>query len=304
MYSVAEADLKQLGWVRTGTNISYYKNNFTVFGNPDEKFPSKKKTKMYYTLTFTVVFQHDKDVCYFAYHYPYTYSMLLVSNYCECHSIIGLILPCVVLFQTDLEAIKDTVKSRDLYYHRQPLCTTLCGNTCPLITISSGPCAPQGKQRQHIYSYRYYLCDRTTKMVLVTSITHNLAAAEGEKDSKKYIVLSARVHPGESNSSWVMKGLLQHLVSDHPDAKALRERFVFKIIPMLNPDGVIHGRYVCACMFACASIRVCVSCVHPVCVCVCVASGMVIWGEAYSNSHSRELAWQRGTSYTPARARN
>ena len=28
-------------------------------------------------------------------------------------------------------------------------------------------------------------------------------------------------------------------------AKAFRERFVLKIIPMLNPDGVYHGHYRC-----------------------------------------------------------
>lgn len=39
-------------------------------------------------------------------------------------------------------------------------------------------------------------------------------------------------------------GVLQHLVSDHPVAQALRNKFVFKVVPMLNPDGVIHGRQV------------------------------------------------------------
>lgn len=32
-------------------------------------------------------------------------------------------------------------------------------------------------------------------------------------------------------------------MSEDEDAKVLRERFVFKIIPMLNPDGVIVGNY-------------------------------------------------------------
>ena len=37
-------------------------------------------------------------------------------------------------------------------------------------------------------------------------------------------------------------GVLQLLVSDHPTAQALRSKFVFKVVPMLNPDGVMHGR--------------------------------------------------------------
>ena len=36
--------------------------------------------KCYYTLTFTITFPHAKDACYLAYHYPYTYSALMVSS--------------------------------------------------------------------------------------------------------------------------------------------------------------------------------------------------------------------------------
>jgi murein tripeptide amidase MpaA len=51
------------------------------------------------------------------------------------------------------------------------------------------------------------------------------------------------VHPGESNASFIVEGFIKFLMSDHEDAVSLRERFVFKIIPMLNPDGVIVGNY-------------------------------------------------------------
>jgi len=63
---------------------------------------------------------------------------------------------------------------------------------------------------------------------------------------KKGVFLSARVHPGESNSSWMMKGIIDFLVSSAPEAKALRDNFVFKIVPILNPDGVINGNYRCS----------------------------------------------------------
>jgi murein tripeptide amidase MpaA len=44
----------------------------------------------------------------------------------------------------------------------------------------------------------------------------------------------------------MMKGIIDFLVSDCPEARVLREKFVFKIIPMLNPDGVINGNYRCS----------------------------------------------------------
>lgn len=59
--------------------------------------------------------------------------------------------------------------------------------------------------------------------------------------NRPYIVLTGRVHPGESNASWVMMGTLEFLCSSDPVAQCLREAFVFKIVPMLNPDGVING---------------------------------------------------------------
>ena len=47
----------------------------------------------------------------------------------------------------------------------------------------------------------------------------------------------------ESNSSYIMEGTLDYLVSNEEGAEYLRNNFVFKIIPMMNPDGVIIGNY-------------------------------------------------------------
>jgi len=58
--------------------------------------------------------------------------------------------------------------------------------------------------------------------------------------------LTARIHPGETISSWIMKGIIDFLISSDPKANELRNKFVFKIVPMLNPDGVINGNYRCS----------------------------------------------------------
>ncbi len=42
-------------------------------------------------------------------------------------------------------------------------------------------------------------------------------------------------------SSWVMQGVLHYLTGESDTAATLRNTFIFKIVPMLNPDGVIVG---------------------------------------------------------------
>ena len=76
-------------------------------------------------------------------------------------------------------------------------------------------------------------------MLIIT----NLLSSQDEIAERPSIILSSRVHPGESNASFIIEGTIKFLVSNEPEAKMLRDRYVFKIIPMLNPDGVIAGNY-------------------------------------------------------------
>lgn len=66
-----------------------------------------------------------------------------------------------------------------------------------------------------------------------------------EVKARKGVVFTARVHPGETVGSWMMKGVINFLTSSDPEAENLRRNFVFKIVPMMNPDGVINGNYRC-----------------------------------------------------------
>lgn len=63
---------------------------------------------------------------------------------------------------------------------------------------------------------------------------------------KKGVILTARVHPGEPNASYMIRGAIEFLLSDCKEAKMLRKKIVFKVVPMLNPDGVIYGNYRCS----------------------------------------------------------
>lgn len=63
---------------------------------------------------------------------------------------------------------------------------------------------------------------------------------------RKGIMITGRVHPSETTGSWVMEGILKYLTS--PEATDLLNTYIFYIIPMLNPDGVICGNSRCGLM--------------------------------------------------------
>ncbi|CAH8612819.1 unnamed protein product [Heterobilharzia americana] len=60
---------------------------------------------------------------------------------------------------------------------------------------------------------------------------------------KRIIFVTARVHPGETPSSYVCQGFIDFMINNHPIARQLRKHLIFKIVPMLNPDGVYLGNY-------------------------------------------------------------
>ena len=110
--------------------------------------------------------------------------------------------------QEDLAAIQNN-PARAQFCSQRLLCRTLAGNNVYILTIT----AP---------------------------------ASQEDMKRKQVIVLSARVHPGETPSSWIMRGILHFLTGDSDVSTRLRDNFIFKIVPMLNPDGCIVGNTRCS----------------------------------------------------------
>ena len=79
-------------------------------------------------------------------------------------------------------------------------------------------------------------------LIIITNFESN----DYDISLRQAIIITGRVHPGESNSSFIVQGILDFLIGDSPIAVELRNKYVFKVIPMLNPDGVIVGNYRCS----------------------------------------------------------
>jgi len=91
-----------------------------------------------------------------------------------------------------------------MYYQRTELCRTMTGLPLYKIIIS-----------------RDLRCQRKNQIVLITS----------------------RVHSGETPGSEVFRGIYDFITSDCREAKYLRRFYTFILIPCMNPDGVICGNY-------------------------------------------------------------
>ena len=61
--------------------------------------------------------------------------------------------------------------------------------------------------------------------------------------SKKYVVITCRIRPGEAPASYLLEGLVHSLLQDLDESRAALDNYIFVIYPMLDPDAVAHGHW-------------------------------------------------------------
>ncbi|CAH1114197.1 unnamed protein product [Psylliodes chrysocephalus] len=165
-----------------------------------------------FTLSFKFRTSDNTDaIMYFAFTYPFSYSELermlmnIDAKYLNIHPI----------------------SDDDIYYVRETVTHSTDGKPIDLLTITS-----------------YHGASQDREVKLKNLFSKSIVPRPFKFPGKKVIFVSARVHPGETPSSFVFNGLLSLLLSrDDIIAQTLRKMYVFKLIPFLNPDGVSRGHY-------------------------------------------------------------
>ncbi|XP_065443462.1 cytosolic carboxypeptidase-like protein 5 isoform X12 [Chrysemys picta bellii] len=178
--------------------------------------PTFEMMETQFVLSFVHRFlEYRGTTTYFAFCYPFSYT--------ECQEMLAQL-------DSRFEECKYMSPSSTLdsiYYHRELLCRSLDNLRVDLLTVTS--CHGMREEREPRLDNVFP--DEATPR------PHCFAG-------KRVFFLSSRVHPGETPSSFVFNGFLEFILrEDDPRAQMLRRMFVFKLVPMLNPDGVVRGHY-------------------------------------------------------------
>ena len=205
-YSTMAAAKENLGWHRDCYNSIYYVNNLYVYNTNNDK------KRNLHSLSFDYEFKYDNDTVYFANCIPYFYSTLMKElNHYELN------------------------EEKYPYFYRKTLATTLGGNDLDMLTINS---------MYDIYKngITSVIMPKTNNFLTIKNNYENNNNNNSQIiDERKAVVLIGRQHPGETVGSYVVKGCMDFLMGNSDEAKKLREIYLFKIVPMMNPDGVLVG---------------------------------------------------------------
>lgn len=167
-------------------------------------------------LQFDHTFAALDDCVEFAFCFPYAYEESLATH----------------------RAVLDRV-SGDIVAYNELLCLSSEGRRVEMLTVTDAHGASQ--EREPLLDDHG---DIAATHHLFPEVRFGQAQRPPQYPQKQEVIISARVHPGETPASFVLDGLLELLLRpDDRRAKVLRRNYVFRFVPQLNPDGVHRGHY-------------------------------------------------------------
>ena len=126
-----------------------------------------------------------------------------------------------------LKYIKENIKDKSIYYHDEILTLSKEKRKIHLLTITSTKNIINNKKEPNLNGLFY---DKNRC---------NLAIHD-----KHIIFITARVHPGETPGTHMFNGILKTLIDNENQMnKILLDNFIFKLIPIINVDGVSNGYF-------------------------------------------------------------
>ena len=138
----------------------------------------KNKIKYYYKLSFSYHFDNAQDLTLFSYAQPYTFSDLTT-------------------FISDIMA--EHKLANGTFMKEAVLCKSLGGLDVPMLVVSSR-LVSEPKEYMFIKQDEFFEASSKNSMPLYKR--------------KKQIVIDARVHPGEANSSYMMQGFIKYITGN------------------------------------------------------------------------------------------
>ena len=126
-----------------------------------------------------------------------------------------------------LKHIKEKIKNKNIYYHDEILTLSKEKRNIHLLTITSKKNIINNKKESNING----LFPDKNRCNLILHDKH-------------IIFITARVHPGETPGALMFNGILKLLIdNDNQMSKILLDNFIFKLIPIINVDGVSNGYF-------------------------------------------------------------